>query len=132
MRRHPSARPVSGVLIVRPDAPLFYANAKPLRDAVRRLMRSAAPVRTLVLDLDGTAELDVTSAEALLAVAAELRARHVRLGLAHLHAAAADVLRRAGESPEDAGWQAFPSLDAAVRWATGDAAQGTFPAQPRS
>jgi MFS superfamily sulfate permease-like transporter len=83
-------------------------------------------------DLDATDELDVTSAEALLAIAAELRARHVRLALAHLHATVADLLRRADDGRADVGWQAFPSLDAAVRWATGDTAQGAFPVQPRS
>jgi MFS superfamily sulfate permease-like transporter len=125
--RHASAQPVPGVLVVRPDAPLFYANAKPLRDAVRELMRSpACPVRTLILDLDATDELDVTSAEALAAVAAEMRARHVRLGLAHLHAAAARLLREADGSRDGAGWQAFPTLDAAVRWATGESAPGAI------
>jgi high affinity sulfate transporter 1 len=132
VRRNPRAQPVPGVLIVRPDAPLFYANAKPLRDAVRQLTDSAAPVRALVLDLDATSELDVTSAEALAAIAAEMRARHVRLGLAHLHAAAADVLRRACGGRESAGWRAFPSLDSAVRWAAGDSAQGAVLPHPRT
>ena len=137
IRRHPRARLLPGVLVVRPDAPLFYANAQPLRDAVRRLMRSSAPVRALVLDLDATDELDVTSAEALLAIAAELRARHVGLALAHLHATVADLLRRADDGRADDGrvddgWQAFPSLDAAVRWATGNPEQGAFPAHPGS
>jgi high affinity sulfate transporter 1 len=118
VRRHPRAKPVSGVLIIRPDAPLFYANAKPLRDAVRRRLRSsAAPVDTLILDLDGSDRLDVTSAEALAAVAADLATAGVRLGLAHLHVHAADLLRRAGADGPGAGFRAFPTLDAAVRWA---------------
>jgi sulfate permease, SulP family len=118
VRRHPRARPVPGVLIIRPDAPLFYANAKPLRDAVRRRLRSsAAPVDALILDLDGSDRLDVTSAEALAAVAADLAAAGVRLGLAHLHVHAADLLRRAGADGPGAGFRAFPTLDAAVRWA---------------
>jgi MFS superfamily sulfate permease-like transporter len=49
------AAAVPGVLVVRPDAPLFYANAQPLRDAVRTLVDAAAgPVRALILDLDGS------------------------------------------------------------------------------
>jgi MFS superfamily sulfate permease-like transporter len=112
------------VLIVRPDAPLFYANAQPLRDAVHTLTTSARePARALVLDLDGSDELDVTSAEALAAVIADLRARHIRVGLAHLHTRAAQLLRRAGTLgagsafAHDDGCQVFPNLDAAVRWA---------------
>ena len=36
MGRHPEATPVPGVLIVRPDAQLYYANALTVRDASRR------------------------------------------------------------------------------------------------
>ena len=72
-----------------------------------------------------------------MAIAAELRARHVGLALAHLHATVADLLRRADDGRADDGrvddgWQAFPSLDAAVRWATGNTEQGAFPAHPGS
>ena len=34
VERHEDARQVPGVLVVRPDAPLFYANAEAVRDAV--------------------------------------------------------------------------------------------------
>ena len=118
VRRHASARPVPGVLIVRPDAPLFYANAKPLRDAVRGLRAaSAVPVRALILDLDASDELDVTSAEALGAIAADMAAAGVRFGLAHLHDRAARLLRRSGAIGDGAACRVFPTLDAAVRWA---------------
>jgi MFS superfamily sulfate permease-like transporter len=128
VNRHRGARPVPGVLVIRPDAPLFYANAKPLRDTVRVLARSSGPVRAVVLDLDATDQLDVTAAEALAAVAAGLQARGIRLGLAHLHAAAASVLGQVDGDRGDAGWEAFPTLDSAVRWAAGDAAPDALPA----
>jgi len=122
VRRAAGAREIPGVVIVRPDAPLFYGNAMPLRDAVRGHLRSsAAPVRVLILDLDASDALDVTSAEALAAVAAELARADVRFGLAHLHAKAADLLRRSGVTEEAAGYLVFPTLDAAVRWARGGA-----------
>ena len=37
--RHKRARPLDGVLVDRPDAPLFFANAQPLRDTVSHLAR---------------------------------------------------------------------------------------------
>lgn len=91
-------------------------------------MESSAPVRALVLDLDATDELDITSAEALGAIRADMRARHVRLGLAHLHAGAAGLLRDIDAGQDSVDWQAFPTLDAAVRWATGDGPPGALPA----
>jgi sulfate permease, SulP family len=118
VRRHASAQPVPGVLIVRPDAPLFYANAKPLRDAVRGLRASSAvPVRVLILDLDASDELDVTSAEALGAIAADMTKAGVCFGLAHLHDRAAGLLRRSGAIGDGSACRVFPTLDSAVRWA---------------
>jgi sulfate permease, SulP family len=127
VRRHASARPVPGVLVIRPDAPLFYANAQPLRDAVRtRLDAAADPVQALILDLDGSDQLDITSADALAAIAAEMKARHVRFGLAHLHQTAAGRLGQAGVTGGADGARTFPTVDAAVRWAR----SGTSAAAP--
>ena len=41
--RHPEDVPVPGVLIVRMDAPLYYANALTARDLVRSMVRDATP-----------------------------------------------------------------------------------------
>jgi hypothetical protein len=60
--RHDGIVPVPGVLIVRPDAPLFYANAELVRDAIEQAMGNA---RAVVLLLDGNDNLDITSAEQL-------------------------------------------------------------------
>ena len=109
--------PVPPALLHRPVPP------GPLRYQAQYL----TPVRALVLDLDATDELDITSAEALGAVRADMRARHVRLGLAHLHAGPAGVLRDVDGDQDNVGWQAFPTLDAAVRWATGDGPPGALP-----
>jgi high affinity sulfate transporter 1 len=118
IRRHKRARPLDGVLIVRPDAPLFYANAQPLRDTVSHLARSAAPpVHVLILDLDGTDELDITSAEALGKLIADLDVARVRVGLAHVHAVTAAMLRRSGVTGKPGAVATFPDLDSAVSWA---------------
>jgi MFS superfamily sulfate permease-like transporter len=64
--RRPNAHPVPGVLIVRPDAPLFYANAQAVEDGVRTLLASSsAGTHTVLIDLDANDELDITSIEAL-------------------------------------------------------------------
>ena len=55
LSRHRGIVPVPGVPIVRPDAPLFYANAEMVRDAIENaVVSSAEPVRAVVLVLDGT------------------------------------------------------------------------------
>jgi MFS superfamily sulfate permease-like transporter len=75
--RHDGIVPVPGVLIVRPDAPLFYANAELVRDAIEQAVGSA---RAVVLVLDGNDNLDITSAEQLGKLADGLAARNVPLG----------------------------------------------------
>lgn len=66
VERHSNVRQIPGVLIVRQDAELFYANAQLLRDTVAEMVdASGAQVRTLILDLDSNDELDITSSEAL-------------------------------------------------------------------
>lgn len=86
--RHDGITPVPGVLIVRPDAPLFYANAELVRDAIEQAVGSA---RAVVLVLDGNDEFDITSAEQLGKLASGLNARNVPLGLAHVHGPGLDV-----------------------------------------
>jgi sulfate permease, SulP family len=123
VRRHDTAQPVPGVLIIRPDAPLFYANAQPLRDTVTELVRAAGPgVHTVILDLDANDDLDITSSEVLEKLAAALGRQHVRLALAHLHAPARDMLTHFGLTGEDGSCRVFPTLESAVSWARSEPA----------
>lgn len=118
-KRHPQARPIPGVLVVRPDAPLFYANAQSVRDRLTELVgRASPPVHTLILDLDANDALDITTAEVLAKLIRELGDRQVRVGLAHLHAPAAGMLQRSGAMATVGDDRIFPNLAAAVAWAS--------------
>ncbi len=81
LSRHPENSPVPGVLIVRPDAELYYANALTVRDEVNAMIDEAAqPPKVVVFDMDATDRLDVTSAELIANFAKGLRSqRHRRL-----------------------------------------------------
>ena len=51
--RHPDDIAVPGVLIVRPDAQLYYANALTVRDDVKEMIDVAEPPpKVLILDLE--------------------------------------------------------------------------------
>jgi MFS superfamily sulfate permease-like transporter len=116
--RHRGIVPVPGVLIVRPDAPLFYANAEMVRDAIENaVVSSAEPVRAVVLVLDGNDNLDITSAEQLGKLAGGLAARNVPLGLAHVHGPALDMAERSGLLASVGADHVFPTTPAAVAWA---------------
>jgi MFS superfamily sulfate permease-like transporter len=62
-------------------------------------------VHTVILDLDGNDEINVTGADALDKLIGDLGRQNVRVVLAHVHAPVADMLRRAavGTAPADGG-----------------------------
>jgi sulfate permease, SulP family len=125
VKRHPDARPIPGVLILRPDGRLFYANAQELRDTVTETVQSwDRPLHSVILDLDANDELDITSTDALEKVMDRLAKEDVRLGLVHVHAPAEDMLRRSGLLEKLGADRIFPNLDVAVAWAGGVDAPG--------
>jgi SulP family sulfate permease len=95
-RHHdPSATPLESVLILRLEAPLLFLNAKKLRDEVRAAVREAGrPIRLVVIDLGGAADLDPESRDILEGLAAQLAETGVELRLANVRAAVRAVLDR--------------------------------------
>ncbi len=113
--RWPTAHGAPGVVVLRFDAPLFFANAEQLRDDVLRLVRqSPVPVHGVVLDASAVNFVDSTGADLLLALDADLAGQGVQLVLARANGSTRDVLERAGF----AGWhdpvRYYPSVAAAV------------------
>jgi high affinity sulfate transporter 1 len=95
--RHPDAAPIPGVLVIRLDAPLYYANALTARDGVRALLREATPpVRTVVFDGEGQDDLDVTSAHVLGGLVSQLREEGIAVGFANVHAPVLERARATG------------------------------------
>ncbi len=117
--RHPDAVPIRGVLIVRPDGPLFYANAQAVRDAVIATVASAPThVRAVVLDIDSNDRLDITATEHLEKLADALAADRVSLALAHVHDPALAMIREAGLLTKIGPDHLFATTRDAVAWAT--------------
>jgi SulP family sulfate permease len=118
LERHPDAAPPPGMIVVRPDAPLFYANAESVRDSVESaVIASGQPVHAVVLDLDGNDDLDITSAEQLEKLTESLVGRNVAVTLVHLHKPAEDMLESTGLLKKIGRDHVFPNLASAVEWA---------------
>jgi SulP family sulfate permease len=97
IEHRPESETLAGLIIYRIDAPLFFANARFLREQVRKLVDAAqAPVRMVVLDCGAMFDLDVTAAETLEELDRELDGRGITLALAEPHAPMRRVLRRTG------------------------------------
>jgi SulP family sulfate permease len=118
-RRHPGVRTVPGVMVVRPDAPLFYANAQAIRDFVEKTVQSSAgKVHTVILDLDANDDIDITSSEQLEKLISGLVSSNVRFAIAHLHDPARQMLEVAGLLQNVGPEHIFLTLESAVQWAT--------------
>ena len=95
--RHPEGRHVPGLLLYRFDAPLFFANSRFfVEDLVARIDAAAEPVRTVVVTAEPITDIDVTAAEALKGLLADLEARGVELRFSELKGHVRDRLLRYG------------------------------------
>jgi sulfate permease, SulP family len=97
--RHPENETMPGLLIFRLNTPLFFANNAPLRARIKQLSHTSKPApRAVLLDLEASNGLDISSADTLLEMAAELKTDGVVLLLANVRGPVRDMLRRSGVS----------------------------------
>lgn len=99
----PEAQPVSGILIVRPDQAMFFANSDRILVQVRDIISSSKlPIHTVILSLEQTPDLDATTVEALRDFFENMKKESKKLILARLKPPVHDVLLSAlsEEHPE--------------------------------
>jgi len=115
LSRHPENIAVPGVLIVRLDAPMYYANALTVRERMKALVaESQPPPRAVVLDSAGQDSLDITSAEVLKGLLAELKGKGMDIYVAELHGPVREFSQRTGLYDLIGEDHIFPTVDAAV------------------
>jgi SulP family sulfate permease len=123
IERHAENQPVGGVVILRPESSLFFANADRVREAIRAAAATAG-TRAVVLDLGTVPDVDLTAAKMLAEAREELAGRNVRLAYARDVGQVRDVLGMEGTTDDG-----FPSIRAAID-ALGDDAGRPVEAEP--
>ncbi|MGQ0585452.1 MAG: SulP family inorganic anion transporter [Reyranella sp.] len=82
---YPDAQPVSGVIVYRFSAPLFFPNCSLFRDQVERLVDTASrPVQGVVLDGSAINNVDLAACETLVDLRRDLADRGIRLVIGNL------------------------------------------------
>jgi sulfate permease, SulP family len=114
---HPDATTPDGVLVVKVDGPLFFADAATFRTDLNNLV-AAANITTVVVDFEETPHIDLDGADMLTKVHGELADTGVRLTLTHTNASELDMLRRAGTLDAVGEENVFATVRAAVAAAT--------------
>jgi high affinity sulfate transporter 1 len=95
--RHPTGRQIPGLVLLRWDAPLFFANAELFQDRVLSAVANApTPVHWLVVTAEPVTSIDVTSADMLGELDETLRNRGIALCFAEMKDPVKDKLRRFG------------------------------------
>jgi high affinity sulfate transporter 1 len=117
--RYPEAERLSGLVILRWDAPLFFANASLFRDRVRDLVKAGdgegGAVRWVVVAAEPITDIDTTAADMLVTLDEELNAEDVHLAFAELKDPVRDKLDAYSvyETIDPAHF--YPTIKAAVR-----------------
>jgi MFS superfamily sulfate permease-like transporter len=119
---HPEVQIVPDVLILRPEEPLFFANAEAILEEAAARVRAAPAVRALVLSLEESPNLDGTSIEALGQFAAGILRQKITLRLARLKDPVYAVLSTAALPGLSGAVLNGASVDAVVRELTGRSA----------
>ena len=114
--RHPEDTPVPGVLIVRVDAQLYYANALTVRDRVKAMLAEmSSPPRAVIIDASAWDQIDVTSTEVIKGLVKELRGQGIDVYFADVHAPVLEYGRKMGLVDFIGEDHVFPTVDLAVR-----------------
>ncbi|HEY4749987.1 MAG TPA: SulP family inorganic anion transporter [Steroidobacteraceae bacterium] len=113
--RFPNALTVPDMLVLRPEEPLFFANAEPLLTQIQERVLAAPAAKLIVLSLEDSPDLDSTALEALGEFASWLAAHGRELRLARLKESSRDALARADLKVLPPGALDYSSVDDAVR-----------------
>ena len=112
---HAQAAEIPGVLILRPEEPLFFANAESIFAIARSRVEERKGLKRVVLSLEESPDLDSTSLESLADFATWLDTRGIALGVARLKDDARELLLRAALPQLPANTLNDWSVDDAVR-----------------
>ncbi len=116
IRNHPERRTYDGIVVIRLDAPLFWANAGHACDGVLACVQEAGDdVRAVLLDLEATSQLDITSIDALELLLQRLQDRGIDLYLVRVFYQARQTLARAGFIERLGEERMWHSISAGVR-----------------
>ncbi len=94
--RHSGLEALPGVVIVRVDGPLFFADADRFHTRIQQLVRADESLEHLVVDAEAVHLSDTDGADILLQLAEELSARGITVSLVGVHPPVRALWRRAG------------------------------------
>lgn len=118
--RHPEGRRIDGIVIVRFDAPLFFANGGMFDDYVRQVVADAgSEVETVILGAEPITDIDTTAVDELIELDDFLASHGITLVFAEMKGPVKDLLQRYGLDERFPPSRFHPTIGAAVDTLTG-------------
>lgn len=112
---HPDLSTPTGMLIVRPEAPMLFANANWIRDAIMaQIEAKPGSLRVVVLDLEATSDLDITALETLESVHRDVGLSGAEFWLSNVHIDVRTMLDRGSSAGMTTADRIFASVGQAV------------------
>ena len=115
IRSHPERKTYDGIMVIRIDAPLFWANATEVHDRVIGCVDADPAVRVVLLDMEASSQLDTTSIDSLELLLEQLTERGIELYLVRVFYQARQVLAHAGFIDRLGDGRMWHSISAGVR-----------------
>ena len=113
--RYPDARQIPGLLIVRWDAPLIFANANIFRKKLRELIANIDPSPVwVVITAEPITDVDTTAGDMLVDLDLELNAAEIHLVFAELKDSVREKIERYGLLETIDRRHFFPTIEVAV------------------
>ncbi len=114
LRSYPDAEALSGLVVFRFDAPLFFANARTFREQVRKLASAEPPPTWIIVAAEPITDVDTTAADMLEDLDEALNARGTSLVFAEMKDPVRRKIERYGLTRTIDPRHFFPTLDAAI------------------
>jgi sulfate permease, SulP family len=116
VHRHPDYERIPGLLVLRLESPLFYANATPVRDRIKQLAgASTPPPSALIIDAGANDRLDITAVEMLSQLVGTMHSAGIDVAFADVRQPVIDMARRAGLLEALGEARTFQTIEAAVQ-----------------
>jgi high affinity sulfate transporter 1 len=97
VREHPNCITTPGLLVIRVDENVFFANAESIKDEIKELLKSAKdPVEVIVLDLEMANDPDVPAVDMLDELNEELETLGITLMLTRIPSRMEELLQKSG------------------------------------
>jgi len=114
IRRFPEARTYPGVLILRVDASLYFANMSFLEDLLRKTIEEKKGLRWVIMDLSGVNDMDGVAIDALEEIMEMYRPRGIEFLFAAMKGPVRDLVAKAGWEEKYGKQIKFNTLQAAI------------------